>query len=834
MELEAKISKFFFLSKKMFTLHQLERIFDITDSEKEKFSNALDTLVTKEIIMQKNERYFSDFEKDDLTKRIEEFFQTHNKVYSPSTLEKIFNITSSNRVKFYNCLNELEIKGKIIYLDNAFMHVPSEFYLKSGCLMKSNQDKYYIKVNDQIITIEDTLNAKEYDIVFVEEDLSRKKHPKHGYGKIVRVVRPINSSKNEEYITKGIVSRDIKNNSYYFEQDFTKIAISKKNLNGAYPGDLVSLLVTFDNNNKPISKVVDIIRRNNNKHVFVFKNDTFIPIGCEEFKTSIDGIENYKENDQIIASVSTKKINGTYKLEVIEKISENNNTPRDRIKLFAIDRGLSFDFDEKVLEEANNISREISKEEIDKRLDLRSLETFTIDSTFAKDLDDAVSLEKTKNGYRLYVHIADVSYYIRPGMALFDESIKRGTSVYFGDMVIPELPPAISNGVCSLNPNEDKLTKTLIMEFDNNGKMLDFSLHNSIINSNLKMSYDKVNDLLEGSNIDGEYLPFYKTLCNMHYLANMLEEERVKRGSTSFTSLEYIYELDENGKPISVRERNDGPAQKIIENFMIITNQTLADYAYFLELPYIYRNHECPEFSKINILNSKIKQINHKFSQIKNIENPRLLQKYYEKICRNKTNSEIKYLSNIFLQVMPRAYYEDVNKGHYGLALPRYATFTSPIRRGPDLLNHLFLGEVLEKGIDTPLLNSMKDKLKDIASNLSLRQQEADNFEIEVDYLLLKEFAHSFEGKNLLATIDFLMSDKMYLKTFNNLSGVVELGKNYIFEKNELIDTTTGNHYHVGDEIEVKIASFDSKKHSIIFNLVPKEKAIQKKKTCLK
>ncbi len=833
MELEEKITKFFYLSKKMFTLHQLKRIFQITPSEEETFLNALDNLITQNVIFQKNGRYYSHYEKDELAKKLEEFFATHNKIYEISTLEKIFNINSFNRVSFYNCLNDLEIRGKIFCLNNkSFVHVPEDSYLKSGCLMESNQGNYYIKVDDRIITIDDIKNAKVFDIVFVVEELDKRKHPKHGFGRIIRVVKPLNASHNKEYLTSGIINRDVKNDTYFFEQDLSKIYINKKNLNGAYPSDKVNLLVTFDNNNKPSARVINILERKNNKHVFKYKNGKWHPIGTEEFNISFEDDYPHEEDDQIIASVSLEKTAGNYTLNLIERIDKDRQTPRDKIKIQAIDRGLSFDFDAKVLQEANKLKKEIPACEIAKRLDLRNLETFTIDSAYAKDLDDAVSLEKTKDGYRLYVHIADVSYYVKPGTALFADYLRRGTSIYFGDMVIPELPEIISNGLCSLNPNEDKLTKTLIMEFTDEGILKDFSLHNSVIRSNKKMSYDKVNDLLNGVNFDSSYLPFYNTLVNMHNLANKLEEERIKRGSTSFTSTEYIFELDENGKPISLSERNDGPAQKIIEHFMIATNQTLAEYAYWLNLPYVYRNHECPQLDKINILNAKLKPLIQRFKKIKDLNNPRLLQKYYEEVCKNKSSSEIRYLSNIFLQSLPRAYYEDINKGHYGLALSYYATFTSPIRRGPDLLNHLFLGEVIEKGIDTELLEKMRPKLATISKELSNRQQEAESFEQEIDYLLLKEYASEFFNQELTAVIDFIMDDKIFIRTENNLTGIIQLDGNYNYDvdKNLLIDATRNIKYKVGDEIKAKITSFDSRKHHIIFSLCPKkEKELPKK-----
>ncbi len=828
MELEKKISEFFFLSKKMFTEKQLKRIFSINDDEEEKFLKALDTLVDKKIINKRNGRYYSDYEKDELATKIEEFFLVHKKIYSLNDLEKIFKINNLNRVKFYNCLNELEMQGKIFCLDEkSFVHVPEDSYLKSGSLMESKQGKYYIKTEGETITIEDIKSAKVDDIVFVIEDLDKKKHPKHGFGKIVRIVKPISSTKQKDYMTNGIINRDIKNDSYWFLKDFVKIPIKKKDLNGAYPLDKANVLVSYDKNNKPFAKVINIIERKNNKHIFTYHNGIWESLGLEKIKATLNDGLAYKENDQILASLSLEKVNGYYTLELIEKVDFNTEKPRDKMRLFAIDRGLSFEFNEKVLEEAENIKKEITPEEIEKRLDLRELETFTIDSSFAKDLDDAVSIEKLKNGYRLYVHIADVSYYVRPGSLLFNEAIKRGTSVYFGDMVIPELPEVISNGVCSLNPNEEKLTKTLIMDFDEEANLLNFSLHNSVIKSNMKMAYNKVNDLLEGTNIDGEYLPFYESLFYMQILASKLEEQRIKRGSTSFTSLEYIYELDENGKPISISERKDGPAQKIIEHFMIITNQTLAEYAYWLELPYVFRNHECPQLEKINILNTKIKQLSSKFKQIKNLDNPRVLQRYYENICKNKTTQELKYLSNIFLQSLPRAYYDNENKGHYGLALDYYATFTSPIRRGPDLLNHLFLGEVLEEGIQTKLMEELRDKLKEYADELSLRQREADNFELEIDFLLLKTFADDYYDQELDANIEFIMEDKMYVKTTNNLVGVIELDKNYVLDKdkNILIDTLRNIKYTVGDLLKVNISTYEAKKHYIIFNISKSEKA---------
>ncbi len=833
MELETRILNFFIISKKIFTINQLEKIFNIkSKNDHISLVDALNSLVAKKKLMIKNNRYFLNREKSYLQIELEKFFASKNKFYSLSQLEKIFKINDYNRSAFYKYLYELEMQGQIFcYKNKEYAHVPKDSYIKSGSIMKSNRGKYYIKDDDKVIQIDDLKDAKKLDIVFVEL-INDEKHPKHNFGKIIRVVKPLNNPTKKNFFVSGEIIRDLKNNCYYLEHDFQRIIINKKSLNGAFPGDKVNALIEHNSNNKNIASVVEIIDRKQKAHIFTFKNGSWIPLGTEKFPVVLENPINTEENTSILAEVSIKKQNKAYTLKVLNKIENKNVNNREKIKLYAKEKNLSFEFSDNVLKEALAIPTTISKEEIKRRLDLRNLETFTIDSSSAKDLDDAISLEKINDTYRLYVHIADVSYYVHPNMFLFEDAIKRGTSIYFADMVIPQLPEVISNGICSLNPNEDRLTKTLIMDINSSGELMNFEFYDSIINSDLKMTYDKVDDLLNNNRVDKDYLPYYNTLLNMQELSEKLEEIRFKRGNISFAAPEYSFKLDNNGMPVSITERVIGPAHKIIENFMLITNSTLADYAYYLDIPYVYRNHECPPIDKVRILDSKIKQISYQYKKIKNLNNPRILQKYYEQICKDKQISEIKYLSNIFLQSMSRAYYDDENKGHYGLALDRYATFTSPIRRGPDLLNHLFLSQILHNDTNSDILEKFRPKLKEISMDLSLKQQEASDFETEIDYLLLQEFVNNFFEKSLKAHVDFLMNDKMYLKTNENITGFIELDSSYIYDENtnSIFDKNHNLYYHVGDVVDVKISSFDNKKHNIIFTLCNiKEKENSKK-----
>ncbi len=476
------------------------------------------------------------------------------------------------------------------------------------------------------------------------------------------------------------------------------------------------------------------------------------------------------------------------------------------------------------------ISTTIPAEEIKKRKDLRLLPTFTIDSEDAKDLDDAVSIEKVGSNYKLYVSIADVSYYVRPSMALFKEAIELGTSVYPPGLVYPMLPQKLSNEVCSLNPNEDRLTKTCEILLDKEGNVLDYQIYNSVINSNYKMSYQKVNKLLEGKEIVEEYLPYYHNLIEMYQLSNLLQNKRLNQGFLCLESEDIKIKIDSSGNPIQIEENDKGPAQLLIENFMVLTNTCVSEYAYWLDIPFVYRNHEPPEAQKARQLESNLSVLHQKIKRISNIQEPKMLQKVLLSLIEGTTKEEAKYISDIFLKSFSKAYYSNMNKGHYGLALDFYGTFTSPIRRASDLLNHLFMEEIINPNEKIDNLESIKENLELICSHISLQEENAEHVEADINAKLLYQLGLQYKDKTLDGKIVFLTDSMMYIKTEQQIPGFILLNKKYKYDfvKKEVRDCKNGFTYHIGNSIPIRLER-EQKNGSILAFHIDKSKLEQEK-----
>ena len=493
-----------------------------------------------------------------------------------------------------------------------------------------------------------------------------------------------------------------------------------------------------------------------------------------------------------------------------------------------LEHGFNTSFSTRALNEAEKVA--ISKDNFPRR-DLRNLETFTIDSYHAKDLDDAISLTREKDNFILYVSIADVSFYVRPGMQLFEEALTKTTSIYPANTVSPMLPTILSNNACSLNPNEDKYALTLKVILDSMGNTKDFEIFPSIIRSNLKMSYEKVDNLLLGKDKPLEYLPHYKTLINMYHLANLLQNKRLEKGMLGLEEIDINFDIDDLGNPLSINERFKGPASMMIENFMLLANQTVADFAYYLGIPFVYRNHEGQNFSKRKNLERDLNKVDKRIKHIPNLDDPVKMQQFFLTVTKGKSEEEIKMLSEIFIKNFQRAYYSDQNIGHYGLVMPRYATFTSPIRRGSDLLNHLFLNEVLRYNGNDQSLTGIKENLSVITEQLSMKQEEAEQVENEVNFYLLKKYSKEFSGVVLPANLNFLREDMAYLKTDNLIPGIINRSSRYQINtiNGTLYDKKIDKLYHVGDRVAVEIKNKKTVRDQIVFDLVEKEKILVKR-----
>ncbi len=768
-----------------------------------------------------------------LEESLDQFFSLSHKAYTVKELEKKFKVTEKEKHIFYQALYKLEKAGKIYYSeDGYYLHVPYEFYLDFGVLEYSKRGNYYISTPKKNILIkkEEIKNAKAGDSVFVEEIESSNGHRKYHEGKIVRVVRPPKKEKEDCYFYQGVLKKNYKEDYYYIEKDNKRILLPKDALNGAYPEDIVSVQIKANSTTKK-ARVVNIMERSKKEHLFTFKNGSWHPVGTEDFKILLDHKSTYQEGDEIIGEVSRNKVGDCYQVKVKEEV-KNDGTYRDYISSLAFEMGLRSSFPTSVMNEVDRISSKISEEEIKRREDFRSLETFTIDPVGAKDLDDALSLIKYRDRTRLFVHVADIDYYVKYGSALFEEAIRRGSSGYFGNMVIPQYPEKLSQDLCSLNPDSFKLTKTFIMDINEKGEVFDFSVVRSVIKSDCQMDYESVDDVLLKNKYIKSYLPFVDTLKNMTVLSSLLDQKRKERGSIPFEQQELEYEFNEEGVVVGFHEREDGISHKIVENAMLLANQSLADYAYYLDIPFVYRNHEASSEKDFVTLRRLLRSCSNHVGGFHNFSNPQNLQRYFTMICRNRTKEEKKYLSKFFLQTMNEAYYQEENKGHFGLAMPRYATLTSPIRKASDTINHISIGQVLDYGVDTEVLRELEKRLKDICIHITNQQKEIEDLEVVSDTMLLNKFIAPYLNQDVKAKIDFFMENQMFLQTEEHFKGSVLLGKDFIYDKNHntMVDRSKNECYHIGDEVTATIKSFDQKEQSVVFTLAKNEKVLKKKR----
>ncbi|MBQ9071744.1 MAG: RNB domain-containing ribonuclease [Bacilli bacterium] len=758
-----------------------------------------------------------------LKDKLSKFFETYKNKISVKKLISIFKISEKDYPIFLEILYQLEKEGKILGDSNGYyIHKPDDFYLQEGVVHKSSKNRFYLNLgNGLIINIPNKkLNgANENDIVFVSVSKSEK-HNKQKIGDVVRVVTPPKTPESTSFY-KAKIRKNYSKNFYYVELDNNIIYIPDKDLNGAYPHDIVNVQI---NDNK-YGKVINILERKNNQHVFEYKEingeKRFTPIGTFDFKIDleINDEETFEIGDRILADLSLDN-----KATYVKKIKNENNLD-SYVRALFYDFGFTYDFSEKTKEEVKHISQNLDEKEISEREDLRNLTTFTIDGEKAKDLDDAISLEFKNGKYYLYVHIADVSYYVKEGSAVFKDAYLRGTSVYPANGVFAMIPKELSNGVCSLNPNEDKLTKTCKIEIDEDGNILDFNVFNSVIKSNYKMSYEKVNDILNGKNIDEEYKPYVDNLNKLNELSSLLQKKKLERGFLCFECETMDFYINENGNVESMTNHKRGPAELMIENFMLITNELVTSLAFYCNLPFMYRNHEGPTVDQINKLKSDLNGFKKIINTIKNITNPKVLQKILLSICKGKDTLEAMYFSKVILKCMNRAYYDVDNIGHYALALEYYGTFTSPIRRFPDLLNHIIIDKIIRGDLED--IELYYQKYKDMCEHCNEMQKAAERFEQHVDEILLKDFVSNYIGMTLDAKIMFISHHVLCIKTSNQLYGYIDLPKSS-FESNKAI--INGIPYETGDKIKVSLDGIKQNSDELLFSIKENKKVLCKKR----
>lgn len=572
-------------------------------------------------------------------------------------------------------------------------------------------------------------------------------------------------------------------------------------------------------------KIVGTFVKNNNNFGFVIPDSQKIPTDIFIAKKNMG---NAKNNEKVLVEITKQPAKGK-KLEgkVIEIIGRIDEAGVDMLCLMK-EYGLPNEFSKTVLNELEYIDEKIDKKDIPNRVDLREQEIFTIDGEDAKDLDDAVSVEKLENGtYNLHVHIADVSYYVKEGSSLNKEAIQRGTSVYMLDRVIPMLPPKLSNGICSLNEGEDRFTLSISMNIDKRGKVLSSKIYKAIINVTKRMTYIDVYKILEGKDkkVLKKYEPYINHFKTMQELAIILEKRRLAKGYLDLDIPESKIILDENGIAIDVQKYEITIANKIIEQFMLTANEEIAETFCNLNAPFIYRTHEEPAIEKVQELNQFLFNLGYQI-EIKNKKvEPKSVQKVLKQI---KGRPEEKVISTLILRTLKMAKYENVNKGHFGIASKYYCHFTSPIRRYPDLFIHRVISTYIRNNyqLEDKVLSKLKSYSEKYAILSSEREQIATKIERDAEDLKKAEYMQDKIGKEYEGVISAVTEFGVFVELENTVEGLVRfenLGNDYYIyheERKTLVGEHSKETFTIGDKIKIKVLEANKLTRKIAFERV--------------
>lgn len=615
------------------------------------------------------------------------------------------------------------------------------------------------------------------------------------------------------------------------------VFISADSLNGAMHNDRVIARVnkSVAGGKRAEGEILKILKRANTKVVGTFENSRYFGFVvpdekkiCGDVFIPKDEFNNAKSGQKVIAEIvkwPEKRRNAEGK--VIEIIGNKDEPGTDIVSIIK-SHNLPEQFPEDVLKQAESISDTVNEDMIKGRRDLRELRMVTIDGEDAKDLDDAVSIQRLPDGnYRLGVHIADVSYYVTENSPLDKEALKRGTSVYLVDRVIPMLPKKLSNGICSLNPNVDRLAFTVMMDIDNLGRVKNHEIFESVININERMTYKNVHKILDEK--DEELSKRYDYLIDdfriMEELALILRKKRFTRGAIDFDFDEAKIILDEKGKPVEIRKYEYTIANRIIEEFMLICNETVAEHFYWANAPFVYRIHEDPDSDKIQSFSEFLHKLGYHFKGVGNIH-PRALQDLLERV---KGTKEERIISTVMLRSLQKAKYSHESFGHFGLAAKFYCHFTSPIRRYPDLIIHRIMKEYLRNKMNEVREEELNDKLPGIARSCSERERAAEEAERETEDLKKVEFMKDKEGQVFDGIISGVTSFGMFVEMDNTVEGLVRMSSleddYYIFDDVRycLIGERTRKIYRIGDSVTVQLARADIASRQIEFIMAKEE-----------
>lgn len=608
------------------------------------------------------------------------------------------------------------------------------------------------------------------------------------------------------------------------------VFISEENLCGAFHGDEVEFIITSaPSGRRREGKIVKILSHGVSRVVGLYEKsrdfgfvrpdnqrylkDIYIPAGKEM---------NAMTGHKVVAELTSyggehMKPEG----RVVEIIGHVNDPGTDILSI-VMDMGIKTEFPEKVLNQAVRVGKPVSEADCAGRPDLRGWQMVTIDGEDAKDLDDAVSLTVEEGNYRLGVHIADVANYVQENSALDREAFERGTSVYLADRVIPMLPHKLSNGICSLNAGEDRLALSCIMTLGPSGEMLDHEIAETVIRVDRRMSYNGVTKILEGDpDALKENEEFVPMILRMRELSEIIREKRGKRGSIDFDFPETKISLDEKGKPVDIRPYERNAATKIIEDFMLMANETVAEEYFWRDVPFLYRTHEVPDEEKIRQLSTFINNFGYHI-HVRNEVRPKEIQKLLAKV---EGTPEEALISRLALRSMKRARYTTENTGHFGLAAKYYTHFTSPIRRYPDLQIHRIIKENLRGRLNEDRTAHYAEILPKAAVQCSDRERRADEAEREVVKMKKAEYMRERFGEEFEGVISGVTRWGMYVELENTVEGLVHVADmwddhyEFVEQSYELVGEHTGKTYKLGQTVGVRVTGADKVQRTVNFEL---------------
>lgn len=641
---------------------------------------------------------------------------------------------------------------------------------------------------------------------------------------------------NDTQVSAGVLSCNAARGfGFVCCDDEDDIFIPFDSMNGAYDRDRV--LVHIDKKGNEHSRreghIIQILERGNEQIVGVIKGVksgkySATPDRREFFSDILISTEqamSSKKGDRVLISIDRYSDKGQPYGSVIAVLG-NSESITGCLDGLLLSNSYSKSFPEFVIDEANTIPDTVSEEETNGREDLRNIITFTIDGDDSRDFDDAVSLEELDNNNMLLgVHIADVTHYVTEDSNLGKEALKRATSVYFPHTVIPMLPKKLSNGICSLNPDVDRLALSVFMEFDSDANMHSHKIVKSVIHSDARMTYNKVNKIFDGDiSLRNEYKEITPVLEKMNELSKKLADKRKERGAIDFDFPETKIICDEDANPIEVKKEERGDSQRLIKSFMLAANEVVAETAFWSELPFVYRVHEAPDTEKLTDFNNFIKNFGYslKGKADRDTIHPKALQEIAEAV---KGTPEEMMISKIMLRSLMKACYRDTNDGHFGLAARFYCHFTSPIRRYPDLFIHRVLKDFISGTLDDNKRMHYAKKAVEASIISSEKEVEAETAERDAIDILRAAYMREHIGETFDAVVSSVTSFGIFAMLDNSCEGLIRYESmqgdyfDYDDKTHSAIGKRSGKAYKIGDAIEITVAAADILSRRIDFVL---------------